>query len=975
MIRLEAYGQSNDILTQLDVFEGEAPRITKEVANVEDFFKKTANHTQEFALPFSDKNNQFFAHYYNANTDTTFFNASVKTSFNLYDSNILVMQGYLKLNEVDIINEVYSVTLFGETANLAAEIGDINMNELFYQSTLLNHALTLSNVLASWNNALPLLAGGTTSDIIYPTINWTNAWQYGVNGCNTPQGAITLGAFRPAIRIKYLIDRIFALAGFTYNSAFLDSTYFSKIYMTFGAFKGGLAVNVVPSGFKTNRTSDLTLTGATPAIIFNNYIYAVADYNTTTGEYTAPVTGNYNFLVRLTHKRNIVGADVGKALLIYINGLIASTSSSSLNYVSQNTFSFTSPGGGSSATSIFTYSAFLRAGDDISLAINNFGTGITLEMASEATYWQLLTQPINSAGGTVTLFNNLPNNIKAIDFLKSILNRFNLYIEEDLINSKMLYIEPFNDYYNGSNEDDWTNIIDQSQPILISPLDDLRKKKLIFQDQEDANWYIQRELQASGRVYGDYNYLSTSQFADGEEVINSVFAPMPINKVDGSQAMFTGFNIEFDGTTFQTYDAKPTLIYWDGKKTIAASSDYYYTYDYQTDTTIQRNEWAPASHFSNAPTTAVTENIQFGNWSWATAEIYQAYVQNNIYNKYWAKYVNEIYSDDARKLVGYFYLSPTALSGLRLNTLIFIKDAWYRISKIDGYTTGTTLPTRVELFKALDLFTFNCSVVPDQYLESGEVTFKDLATGVTVDATENCCELAGFTYIASSTKCWWKVLLGGGKATGGSAGTSTSGGMEFDGLDEGNNIGEQSEAVGYSTDNSDNGGSALFLGSGNNAEGFDEVVIIGSGQTATVDNYIGEGQTNGTHTSGQFSLFFPGTEATTDAYFINYADGNDSIALLSGYNYALDITVNVSEDNGTFLFMQRVIFGMKVDTSGTVTQIFKRSLQLEDATSGGITVVNLVPITNGVKLQIENLGIYDSIGSAIINGQFFPNNY
>lgn len=84
------------------------------------------------------------------------------------------------------------------------------------------------------------VAGTKETDVLkYPFVDWTHQMLYanGATGTNATLGTPELTsfeqAFRPFIKIKYLIDRIFSDAGYTYSSGLFESSEFGKLFMDF----------------------------------------------------------------------------------------------------------------------------------------------------------------------------------------------------------------------------------------------------------------------------------------------------------------------------------------------------------------------------------------------------------------------------------------------------------------------------------------------------------------------------------------------------------------------------------------------------------------------------------------------------------------------------------------------------------------------------------------------------------------------
>jgi hypothetical protein len=69
-------------------------------------------------------------------------------------------------------------------------------------------------------------------------------------------------------------------------------------------------------------------------------------------------------------------------------------------------------------------------------------------------------------------------------------------------------------------------------------------------------------------------------------------------------------------------------------------------------------------------------------------------------------------------------------------------------------------PCNVTLLKVLDKGEWNCTVIPDEYLPNGTVTFVDGQTGASATPTQNCCERFGYKWNTSTSTCHHKTVSG-----------------------------------------------------------------------------------------------------------------------------------------------------------------------------------------------------------------------
>ncbi len=149
-----------------------------------------------------------------------------------FDS-VFLVNGYLQLNKVNVrankFIESYEITLYGSLSSFAR---DINRNYLTDLSSLAvyNHTASYDNITASWTGSL---FGG---DIVYPLAEYGSAYQftageYELFGMDDPDGGLSVQNFKPAIRVKPVLDAIFAEAGYSYSSSFMSQPFIDDVYM------------------------------------------------------------------------------------------------------------------------------------------------------------------------------------------------------------------------------------------------------------------------------------------------------------------------------------------------------------------------------------------------------------------------------------------------------------------------------------------------------------------------------------------------------------------------------------------------------------------------------------------------------------------------------------------------------------------------------------------------------------------------
>jgi hypothetical protein len=75
------------------------------------------------------------------------------------------------------------------------------------------------------------------------------------------------------------------------------------------------------------------------------------------------------------------------------------------------------------------------------------------------------------------------------------------------------------------------------------------------------------------------------------------------------------------------------------------------------------------------------------------------YTDNNLYNKYWSKYISEITDKDSKIVVMYMNITVADIFNLEFSKLYFINNSYYRLNKIENYNPITEQVTKCEFLK------------------------------------------------------------------------------------------------------------------------------------------------------------------------------------------------------------------------------------------------------------------------------------
>ena len=712
--------------TKIDLSEDLPISLNFSIADIREPDKRNTSYSKTINIPGSKTNNLLFSHIFkveadiNNTTTTNFnpdFNPNLKAACLVYQKKLLVFKGFARLMRITILDKYrinYEVSLFGDTANMFVELGEAKISNLDFSAY--NHTYSKSNIRSSWT-ATPGYG------YYYPMID------YGLSDLANWD----VEDFKPAIYVKEVIDKMFAYAGFTYSSTFFDTTFFKSLILPFNSEalkltetqvdnRHAKANTVVNNDYLMSTVANTTKT----TIPFNTEITDTGgNYNNATYIYTAPANGLYKVDIDILSAIRYEPASSAFIGSIYnfavyldlvkqdVNGNIFPIQS--LNPVNLTT-GYLSPGtsvttGQVTATSEIklAQNIYLNTGEKVYARINPFviqtsnflfvdGSGA--QIAGDI-YYRIGTGSyvdvsiINNGlkeGETIPFNNVLPQDIKLKDFFVSIIRMFNLYVDLDKEISNRLLIEPRNDFYT-SDYVDWSNKLDISQPFVISPMGALDARTYIFKYDDDGDYYNDTYKKIYEKNYGHREITVDNDFIKEKKESKLIFAPTPsVGQTWNDRVLPTIVKVDSNGNKVQK-SSKLRILQRGGLKSCAPSWNFVSN----SSGTSSESQYPYAGHLDD-PYLSTTD-INFG----VPAEIFWSgdiyYTNNNLYNKYYKKFIEEITDKNSKIIAAKFYLNPNDISELDFRKKVFVNGLYYRLNSVKDYNPIVKNTTEVELIK------------------------------------------------------------------------------------------------------------------------------------------------------------------------------------------------------------------------------------------------------------------------------------
>ena len=318
---------------------------------------------------------------------------------------------------------------------------------------------------------------------------------------------------------------------------------------------------------------------------------------------------------------------------------------------------------------------------------------------------------IQVTGTTLNINQYVPVEIKQSDFVKSIFQMYNLYVEQDVDNQNNLILRHRDEYYDSGAEKDWSRKLakDKEQELIFLP--DLSNKKLKLTYAPDDDEFNTMYTQATAETYGQIEYTFDNEYVKDVATQELIFSPTPVT--------LTSFGAYVPAIVGSAPNTNIRILYDGGLQ----SCQPFDILDFGTTGEFGLTDYPMLGHFDNALTPSF--DINFGTNDFYFYEL-TSLTANNLYNLYWRRTVNQI--NVGKMLIAYFDLREVDIQSLKLNDKIYIDNSWWNINKILDYNGNQRQLTKVELISIdteIDLAPFKTGLGRP---------FGDVMVGVGLDA-------------------------------------------------------------------------------------------------------------------------------------------------------------------------------------------------------------------------------------------------
>lgn len=666
--------------TSIDLNDDTTFALNYWLADIRSPENRKTNFSKTIIIPGTSKNNQLFSHIYQIGANST-FDPNVKADALLITGGAQTFDGYMQLKSINRQYDghiEYEIALFGDLGNIFSDMGQSYVSDLDFSD--LDHDRSIGNVIASWSH---------TTGYVYPLIN---NGQVDVISTSLPKFDVQL--MPPCIFVKTIWDKIFDDYGYRYTSTFISGQPFTKLIFPL---------------LGENRRRRFTLTGAVSytvdapsSLIVSTVTMTVKKYatnGTTTTLWTSGVTSINDFSGTFNIGQSEYEADAGDTIWVQFN-FTSSDAATTCTIAGNSTFVgiYLDVDGGLTDGSFNVKTNGSQGVPQSTDYTVNFDTENYDPNNSWSTATDKHTVPIVGITQVIPV-------LKQRDFVLGLIRMFNLYVEPVVNDEKNLLILPRDQYYASGSTVNWTGKEDLSKTYVQEPMPLLNFKEFNWKYKEDSDFYNQLYSRTWGVNYGDKYYDAQTDFQTDSSNIELPFAATPSVQSALSDLVLPTIVKQNPilSPTGNVFNSKPRILYYGGMKTG--------NFDLKDGTTsYQQSSYPYCGHVDD--TTNPTVDILFDTPKqiyWVMDQL--MYTNNNLFNAYYSKMIQEVTDADSKLLTMYVYLTNHDVQKISFKNVYHILGHDFRLNRVYDYDPVRPNTTKIELFKIVNSDAFTAGVV------------------------------------------------------------------------------------------------------------------------------------------------------------------------------------------------------------------------------------------------------------------------
>ncbi|GAA4326183.1 hypothetical protein [Flaviaesturariibacter amylovorans] len=613
------------------------------VGDLSDISKRKDTITKHINFKGTGVNNNAFGNLYHLNRisdfalgNRLFFNYSPlrKVDCLIYEDSVLLLRGTMRVTEIQVDknqNITYQTVITGSFIEFREVISQSYMDALDLSD--LKHEFTWNAIKDSWEVRTQRWNAATSGYTYSPFVKGSG-YVYGFMDyghtfkqleANSDINRIHISNFRPAIYAKEYFDRIFkqpSLSGYTYEiagSADLTDRFNSLVIPNNAENVANQTTTVSVSATTTGTQSQnvgQSQYGATGDKTYMSRALLLQDLDTTgsplisyygsfNGEANTTFIINRTFTtggymkVKMSSFTNTFGTPVKLSLQLCSRGFISSSDPEFSNpgewsIVASKDINVPANSGLASNTTLEMEipEREFKENELLYLRIEVIGDAMTFEQILGVKVFYTLSESHfrlpKQAGSMLSFLTQYGDavvpvaaqGVKQMDFIKSVMGMFNLYVYAEKSKSKHLIFKTYNDFYAyasplnlSTNAVDWTFKLDRSASIRVRPNVHLPTKYL-FTYKEDQDFMNKTYKTNWSQVYGTFEFNDAYGLSDQKKV-ELIFSPTPLVQYLGTKRVHPAI-YQVDATSRKPIKSNIRILFYNGLK---ACSTYSVTKD------------------------------------------------------------------------------------------------------------------------------------------------------------------------------------------------------------------------------------------------------------------------------------------------------------------------------------------------------------------------------------------------------------
>jgi hypothetical protein len=722
----------------VDLYENAPVNLRFQFSDVGQINNPLASYSQTFRVPLSKQNTFLFGPINIVELQTTQattnpLNLQERIPAQLLRGGTPIVSGFIQVKAAYQTKEIYGeveLVFFSGALDLKSELEGLFLSDLNLSSY--DHDVT-------WSNLGPL--ANAPAGIEYGIMDRGRNYASPSNPIGEQSNPIRITEMVPFLQAKRILEKIIEEAGFTFESTYLNSTDFGNVFLAL--YNGSEAIledTNIPENIRVGKASHQAFTADTSPATGKIELSENADdatdpsnnWSNTTDEFTAPFNGMFRIRFTYSFERSGFWTGYRPSISFQKNG--SDVYSWSVDFANKH-------------NQVEEHTLFLQQNDVVRVFLTNNMTGggpstIIILGNNETltgTRTVLEVEDVSKAGDyEMSVSANMPEMLQ-FDFLSSLQSMYNLVFVPDLHKPNHLIIDTFDNYaYSGTSER-WSDKIDYSKDVKITPTTDIQKLEYEWSHAPGKD-FISEEVQRSlDRVYGRYRVVQTdNDFATGSLQLTTKFAPYLVSAVPGS-SIYIHRSLTSDGAGVQ--NAPPMLAY----KNTLGGSPYGLLYFLDEDNNTQPS--TSTTFFSmyerGIQTTVDSKDLSFG----VERPLFPIPVnpRDTLFVRFWGEYVAELYSPSARIVECYVHFDERDIARFNFANTIKIKGSEYRLLEC-SFDASQESVAKVKLIAKLDGISL-CGELPTSLIASSNtILFNNSVPAIPDYGNQNCCEFYGYVW-------------------------------------------------------------------------------------------------------------------------------------------------------------------------------------------------------------------------------------